>query len=67
MEREKLPLNILIRNGILFGVFFAVIMALFDFFNHKPFSVKQFIFYAISYGFFMSLAFRYKYTKKKED
>ena len=67
MEREKLPFNVLIKNGILFGISFAVMMALFDFFDHKLFSVKQFIFYAISYGFFMSLAFRYKYTKKKED
>lgn len=64
MKRELLPLKKLVLNGLIFGLFFGTMMAIFDYVNNEPFSIYQFLFYSIAYGFFMSLAFRYKYTKE---
>lgn len=63
MRREKLPLKKLIKSGFLNGLFFASTMAAFDYFTNEPFSIKKFLFHGLFFGFFMAIAFRYKYTK----
>jgi positive regulator of sigma E activity len=66
MEREKLPLKSIVKIGLGNGFFFAVFMAVFDYFSGDSFSILKFIFHFTLFGFFMALSFRYKYTKKKD-
>lgn len=63
MKREKQPLRNIIKTGLINGLFFATMMALFDYFNHEPFSLPKFLFHGIGFGFFMALSFRYRYIK----
>ena len=66
MDREKLPLKTMTKIGLINGVFFALSMAIFDYFNDDSFSILKFIIHFVIFGFFMALSFRYKYTKNKD-
>ncbi|NNE32070.1 MAG: hypothetical protein HKN40_06845 [Winogradskyella sp.] len=67
MKRESLPLKDVTKNGVLNGLFFSITMAGYDYFTDEPFSIMKFVFHFISFGFFMAISFRYKYTKIKEN
>lgn len=66
MERERLSLISLVKNGLINGLFFAISMAAFDYFTNEPFSWKKFLFHALFFGFFMAIAFRYKYINNNK-
>ncbi|MFK7782347.1 hypothetical protein [Psychroserpens sp.] len=66
MKREKLSPKSQLTIGVLSGLFFALIMAGFDYFNNEVFSFYKFLFYVICFGFMMALSFRYKYIKDKD-
>lgn len=54
---KKLSLKGRITLGIISGLFFAGMMAGFDYFNHTTFNLKKFMFHAIFMGVFNALAF----------
>ncbi|SHF05531.1 hypothetical protein SAMN05444278_1353 [Psychroflexus salarius] len=47
-----------IKYGFLNGSFFAIGMALFDYFGQNDFNIWKFIFNLVFFGLFMSLIFR---------
>ena len=61
---EKLPLKKRVIGGVISGVFFATGTALFDYYDNHEFSLLKYLFSGLFFGFFMSLAFRQKVTKK---
>lgn len=63
MIREKLPLKSIVMTGLLSGLFFTAAMAAYDYFTDEPFSMSKFLLHALFFGFFMGIAFRYKYMK----
>lgn len=65
MNREKLAFKEIVKIGFGNGLFFAVSMAAFDYFNDDAFSLLKFFFHFVFFGFFMAVSFRYKYTKEK--
>ena len=66
MKKEKRSTKAILLTGLIQGLFFATAMALFDFFRDIPFSILQFLFYAIFFGGAMAFMFRYKVTKDKK-
>ncbi|ARV08577.1 hypothetical protein BTO05_02570 [Winogradskyella sp. PC-19] len=64
MKKELLPIKTRIKIDAIFGIVHASIMAGFDYFDDKPFSVWQFLFYFFFMGLFMSLIFRHKQKKQ---
>lgn len=64
MKKELLPVKTRILIGFIFGITSAVGMAIFDYFDNKPFSIRQFLFYFIIMGTVMSFINRYKRTKQ---
>ncbi|SDI23374.1 hypothetical protein [Winogradskyella thalassocola] len=60
---KKIPLRKRIIIGVSSGIFFAVFMASFDYFDGSPFSVAKFLFHSLFFGLFMSIALRYKVPK----
>ncbi|WP_179335054.1 hypothetical protein [Winogradskyella costae] len=62
---EKLPLKKRIISGVAIGLFYASLMAGYDYFTDEPFSLPKFLFNAFFFGLVMSYAFRYKITKNK--
>ncbi|WP_405572125.1 hypothetical protein [Winogradskyella sp. Asnod2-B02-A] len=63
---EKLPLKKRVIGGIFSGLFFASSLAVFDYFDNHSFSLLKYLFGGLFFGFFMSLSFRHKITKKKD-
>jgi hypothetical protein len=66
VKKEKLSVFTQIKIGIFSGLFFASIMAGFSYLNNESFSVNEFLFYFVCFGFFMAISFRYKYTKENK-
>lgn len=64
MKKEKRPLKEIIKTGIISGLVFACVMAIFDYFSKEPFSFLKFVIHFIIFGAVMSAFFKYKYTKK---
>ncbi|WP_179320183.1 hypothetical protein [Winogradskyella helgolandensis] len=62
---KKISLRKRIIIGIFSGVFFAVFMASFDYFDHTAFSLPKFIFHSFYFGLFMSIALRYRVPRNK--
>jgi len=62
---EKLPLQKRVLTGVIIGVFYALMMAGYDYFTEESFSLLKFVLNALFFGLVMSYAFRYKVTKKK--
>ncbi|MFT5847475.1 MAG: hypothetical protein ACJARX_001347 [Psychroserpens sp.] len=65
MNKAKSPFKTSLKIGVFNGLFFALVMAVFDYIDNKPFLVKQFLFYLFFFGLSMALCFRFKYTKTK--
>ena len=71
VERKQKSISRLLKQGFAYGAIFAGIMATFDYFDHQSFNFGKFIFYLVSMGLFLSLAFRFDYVtwndlKRKE-
>ncbi|WP_240032184.1 hypothetical protein [Psychroflexus aestuariivivens] len=58
-----------IKYGFYSGIFFAIGMALFDYFDREGFNFWKFIFNLFFFGFFMGLVFRPTFRNKlnRED
>lgn len=56
-----------IKHGFYNGVFFAIGMALFDYFGHADFNIWKFIFNLFFFGFFMGLFFRPTFRNKLKE
>lgn len=54
-------------GGLLSGLLFAVLMAIFDHVGHKDFDILKFLFYTIGYGILASLLFFNRKSDKKTD
>jgi hypothetical protein len=65
-KTENLSLKTRALIGILNGFFFGASMAVFDYLDDVPFSIYQFLFYFVSFGFLMTIVFRHKHTKVKK-
>ena len=63
---EKLPLKKRVIGGIFIGLFYALLMAGYDYYTDVPFSFLKFLFHSLVFGFLMSFVFRYKITKSKD-
>ncbi|WP_157514609.1 hypothetical protein [Mangrovimonas sp. TPBH4] len=63
MKRELLPLRKIVSIGFWGGLFIAGSTALYCFYIDDPISLGHFIFLFLGNGLWLSLAFRYKYTK----
>ena len=55
------------KYGLLSGLIFAVIMALFDFVDRESFRFFKFLFNIIGFGFFMGLGRYYAFKKDKSN
>ena len=62
MKRGKLSLKDSIKVGVISGVMFSTIVALYDYFTGHEFSIINFIVYIIVFGLVMSIFFKYKHT-----
>lgn len=56
-----------LKVGIMSGVTFAIIMALFDLFEDEPFSILKFVLHILLFGVFMGLLNRYKLKKNLDN
>ncbi len=54
-----------IIGGLIGGLFFAIAMAAFDYFNHTNFNIFKFIFHFAFFGLFQALFFGMNFKKKK--
>ena len=53
-----------LKYGFYNGIFFAIGMALFDYFGQDDFNIWKFIFNLVFFGFFMGLVFRPTFRNK---
>lgn len=66
-QRKLKPTKELIKQGLLMGVFYASLMALFYYFGEdEPFSLLKFLFNMVFFGGFMTFALRFDYRDKKK-
>lgn len=63
MNRELLPLRKILSIGFFGGLFIAGSTALYCFYLGDPISLFNFMFLFLGNALWMSLAFRFKYTK----
>lgn len=56
MNLEKYSIKSRLLIGSFSGLFFAIGMAAFDYFNYEPFSLPKFLFHGFFFGLFMALA-----------
>lgn len=54
-----------IIGGLVGGLFFAVAMTAFDYFNDTPFNTFKFIFHFACFGLFQALFFGMNYKKDR--
>ncbi|WP_223034532.1 hypothetical protein [Hanstruepera marina] len=66
MTKEKLSLKTRIKQGAIQGLFFAIAMEAWYYFDDDSFSIWRFLFHGTFFGFFMTLTFRYKVKKEKK-
>lgn len=55
--------KLMIKSFVIFGLAYAVLLTAFDFLREKEFDVWKFLLDFLIFGFFMSLAVRYKHKK----
>ena len=55
-----------IIGGLVGGLFFALAMAAFDYYNETPFNTYKFIFHFASFGLFQALFFGMNFKKTKD-
>lgn len=54
-----------IKTGLISGIVFAAVMAIFDYVDNELFSIWQFIFYGAFYGIFIAWIAKFEETKKE--
>ncbi len=64
MRKGRRSLKAIIKTGLLMGVFYAIGMALFDYFNRESFSSLKLIYNLLFFGGIMGYMSRYKHIKE---
>lgn len=64
MKKDSIPLKSRIKTGLLSGVFFGVVMTIFEYFSGEVYSLKSLLFSSVLFGFIMTIVFRYQYTNE---
>ncbi|MDG1730082.1 MAG: hypothetical protein P8K68_13715 [Algibacter sp.] len=66
MKVKRSDKNIL-KTGVISGLFFAIWMSAFDYFDQEPFSIFKFLLGFIFFGGAMAYTFRYHYKSNNKD
>lgn len=63
LKKKNVNYKIAFLNGLVQGVVFAIVMALFDMWKSEPFSIFKFVLHFLGFGIIMVISHIYKQKK----